>query len=63
MFQVTGKLLGNGFQEPGRGYGCLATMIAGEIGCRAIMKIVKLQDTMWTEESGSKDITGKIEDF
>jgi hypothetical protein len=27
------------------------------------MKIAKLQDTMWTEESGSKDITGKIIDF
>jgi hypothetical protein len=58
MFQVTGNLLGNGFQEPGRGYGSLAIMIAGEIGWMAIMKIAKLQDTTWTEEFGSKDITG-----
>jgi hypothetical protein len=32
MFQVIWKLLGNGFQELGRGSGSLDTMIAGEIG-------------------------------
>jgi hypothetical protein len=32
MFQVIGKLLGNGFQELGRGSGSLDTMIAGGIG-------------------------------
>jgi hypothetical protein len=60
MFQVTGNLLGNGFQAPGRGCGSLATMIAGEIGWPAIMKITKVQDATWTEEFGSKDITDKI---
>jgi hypothetical protein len=44
MLQATGKRLGNGFREPGKGSGSPVTTIAGEIGWQDIMKIAKTPD-------------------
>jgi hypothetical protein len=57
MFQAIGRLLGNGFQEPGRESGFPVTMIVGEIGWQDIMRNAKLLGIMLREGFGLKGIT------
>jgi hypothetical protein len=57
MFQVIGRLLGNGFQEHGREPGYLVTMIVGEIGWKGIMRTAKLLGITLRKGFGSKGIT------
>jgi hypothetical protein len=57
MFQAIGRLLGNGFQEPGRKSGSLVAMIVGEIGWQDIMRNTKLLGITLREEFGLKGIT------
>jgi hypothetical protein len=57
MFQAIGRLLGNGFQEPGREPGSLVTMIAGETGWKGIMRTTKPLGITLREGFGLKGIT------
>jgi hypothetical protein len=57
MFQVTGKSLGSGFQEPGREPGSLVTMIAGETGWKGIMRTTKPLGITLRKGFGLKGIT------
>jgi hypothetical protein len=57
MFQVIGKSLGNGFQEPGRESGFLVTMVVGEIGWQDIMRNTKPLGITLRKGFGLKGIT------